>query len=87
MDSSQCQFWNGRAESPGELFTLTNNRSAIARCALWSHQLGWELRLEVNGSLVRSQVVRTLDEMAAYLEWKSTMLTDGWRSIATVDNE
>jgi hypothetical protein len=60
------------------LFSLSNGRT-IARCSLWSHQLGWELRLVVNGSLVRSQVTRQYGEAVDTAEeWQGAMLADGW---------
>lgn len=49
----------------------------VARCALFSHEFGWELRLMV-GELVRSQVCRSEDEILATQElWKAPMLGRG----------
>ena len=59
MSVLQRPFWNGDPEELRELFALVKRDGAAqARCALWSHQFGWELRLTVNGSLIRSQVSR-----------------------------
>jgi len=47
---------------------------------LWSDVFGWELRLDVNGSLVRSQMLRDgsqIDTIAA--EWRGLMVEDGWQ--------
>jgi hypothetical protein len=53
------------------LFVHTKG-SARARCTLWSHQLGFEIRLDVNGSLIRSRVTRSIDEtMASCEEWEA----------------
>jgi hypothetical protein len=51
-----------------------------AVCELWSHQLGWELRLVIDGGdLRRSQVVRSNDEILALTEqWKGAMVGRGW---------
>ena len=51
-----------------------------AVCELWSHPLGWELRLVVDGGdLRRSQVVRLNDEILAVTEqWKTAMVERGW---------
>jgi hypothetical protein len=47
-------------------------RELTAICALWSHAFGWELRLEVNGLLSRSQVCRSRDEVLAVCEqWQA----------------
>ena len=52
-----------------------------ARCELWSHQFGFELRL-VHGAeseLLRSQVCRTDDEILTTGEqWKAAMIEKGW---------
>ena len=49
-------------------------------CELWSHQLGWELRLVIDGGdLRRSQVVRSNDEILSLTEhWKTAMVGRGW---------
>jgi hypothetical protein len=63
-----------------ELFALAKGDRAHARCALWSHQFGWELRLTVNKSLVRSQVSRVCAEvLTAAEEWQRAMREEGWR--------
>jgi hypothetical protein len=49
------------------------------RCTLWSHPFGWELKLLVGQSFIRTQVVReshTLETTAA--EWKAELLEKGW---------
>lgn len=44
-----------------------------------THPLGWELRLEVAGSLHRSQVCRSQDEALDTSEqWKTAMIEKGW---------
>jgi hypothetical protein len=76
---SQRTFWNGPPESLRELFTATNTRGSRARCVLWSHPFGWELRLDVNGSLIRLQVMRSLDDLTTTAdEWKQAMTENDW---------
>jgi hypothetical protein len=41
---------------PLHLHKTRERTSHAAICQLWTHQFGWELRLEVNGDLLRSQV-------------------------------
>ena len=60
-----------------ELFSLSKSDRAHARFALWSHQFGWELRLTVNGSLVRSRVFAEV--LTAVDEWQRAMREEGWR--------
>lgn len=44
-----------------------------------SHQLGWELRLEIDGDLRRSEVCRSADEVLTVSEhWKAAMCEKGW---------
>ena len=51
-----------------------------AVCEVWSHQLGLELRLVIDGrELRRSQVCQSNDEIPALTEqWKAAMVGRGW---------
>jgi hypothetical protein len=50
-----------------------------ATCRVTTHVLGWELRLEIAGSLHRSQVCRTHDEVVHLSEhWKAALADKGW---------
>jgi hypothetical protein len=50
----------------------------VARCELWSHQFGWELRL-MTTDLRRSQVCRSSEEILNTHEaWRAAMLEKGW---------
>jgi hypothetical protein len=54
-------------------------RQLEAACRLVTHQLGWELRLEIAGSLQRSQVCRTQDEVLDTAEqWKAALIENDW---------
>jgi hypothetical protein len=50
----------------------------VARCELWSHQFGWELRL-MTTDLLRSQVCRSSEEILnTHEQWKAAMIEKGW---------
>jgi hypothetical protein len=67
----------------GEGFRVRKDRCGRqleAICWLRTHPLGWELVLNVNGSLQRSQVCRSNDEVLDLTErWKSMRVESGWR--------
>jgi hypothetical protein len=82
-DILQRPDWLGPPVSLGEGWRLHKQicgRSRQALCELWSHQLGWELRLVVDdGELTRSQVCHTEDEILDTQEqWKAAMVGKGW---------
>ena len=57
-----------------ELFRVRHaagSHRADVRCDLWSHPLGWEVRLFVDGHLVQARVCRTQEEVLTTMEtWK-----------------
>jgi len=70
--------WTGVAHHLAEMWRL-NKTNRTARCNLRSHPYGWELVLEVDGELVRSQAFRESDPVFdAANEWKDKMLGTGW---------
>lgn len=75
--------WHGTPACLGELFHLrrTHHSAALeASCKLFSHESGWELRLELAGSLQRSQVCGSQDDVLATAErWRTSMLENDWR--------
>jgi hypothetical protein len=79
----QREFWRGNLfrSAPAGLVT---NPSAARRekpsASLWSHQVGWELRLMIDGGILqRSQVCRSNDEVLDTQEqWKAAMVGKGW---------
>jgi len=81
-DVLQRPYWNGTPIKGGDLFTLAKQKVGTdhtAVCELWSHQLGWDLRLVVGGELQRSQVCRTDPEWLETSEtWKAAMRERGW---------
>jgi hypothetical protein len=67
-------------DEPFRLHRYTCGRAVEAVCQLLTHQPGWELRLAVDGALVRSQVCATESEALATSEtWKLGMIERGWR--------
>ena len=79
----QRESWNGCPAMLGEgwrLHKVVCGHPRQAVCELWSHQLGWELQLVIDGGdLRRSQVVRSNDEILTVTEqWKTAMVERGW---------
>jgi GTP cyclohydrolase II len=66
----------------GDMFRLHKDKCGQqleAVCQVVTHPLGWELRLEVAGSLQRVQVCRSQDEVLDTSErWKAQMTDAGW---------
>ena len=63
-----------------ELRKRKSDRELRAVCSLQPHQLGFELVLEVNGLLSRSQVCRSRDEVLDVCEqWRAVMLWALWQ--------
>jgi hypothetical protein len=81
-DTPQRDPWDGAPTRLEDRFTLRKTRertSHEARCQVWTHQFGWELRLEVNGDLLRSQVCRSPAAMTETADtWKTALLEKGW---------
>ena len=62
----QRAIWDGHPVWLGNAFELRKQkgtRELRAICALVSHRLGWELRLEIGGLMSRTQVCRSSDEV------------------------
>jgi len=76
------EHWTGAVDL-GEGFRLHKNRCGRqleAICWLRTHPLGWELVLNVNASLQRSEVVRSQDAVLDLRErWKAALVERGWR--------
>jgi hypothetical protein len=82
-DTLQRASWDGHPVSLGtgfELHKLKAERDLHAVCSLQTQVLGWEVVLEVNGLLSRSQVCRSRDEVLDLCEqWRAVMVETGWR--------
>jgi hypothetical protein len=64
-------------------FTVTKPKGdhvLTAVCQVWTHEMGWELRLQIDGQgLLMSSVSRSGAEMLARVEeWHAAMLEKGW---------
>lgn len=73
--------WHGVPHELGDPFRLTKNRRE-ARAVLFTHQLGWEVRLLVGSQLeiVQTQVCRDREEVLKTGEaWKARMSEQGWQ--------
>jgi hypothetical protein len=79
----QRPLWNGQPVELGHLFRLHRRRGdkrLDAICRLMSHQFGWEVVLDVNDELQRSQVCRSQDEVLTTGEqWRAAMTKNGWQ--------
>ncbi len=66
----------------GELFRLHRTRCGQqleAACHLLTHDLGWEIRLDVAGSVQRAEVCRSQDTaLETSAQWKTAMIEQGW---------
>jgi hypothetical protein len=55
-----------------------------AVCRMFTHLFGHELRLEVRGQLVESQVCRTDEEILSCQErWRAALEAKGWKKTET----
>jgi hypothetical protein len=74
--------WHGEPYKVGDLFRLhrqSGGEKIEVTCGLQTHVFGWELRLEIAGSLHRSQVCRSQDEVLDTSEqWKAAIIEKGW---------
>ena len=76
-ETPQREFWNGKAVRLGDVWTL-RKRNHDVQCMLFTHQLGWELRVEISESFM-TQVCRSdreIEEVSA--GWRDAMFEKGW---------
>jgi hypothetical protein len=82
VDTPQRAGWTGRAVNLGEQWRLRRQGCEGAReavCRLFSHPLGWELRVEINAQLVRTEVCQSEARVAGTSGgWKAAMIDRGW---------
>jgi hypothetical protein len=82
MDVLRRPEWHGSPVHLGELFLVRKNH-VEARCVVRSHQLGWELCLQLglNRDFLQTKVCRTGAEvLATGDEWKAAMIAKGWQA-------
>ena len=76
MSTLQREHWTGPAFLDNAW--MMTKRRHVATCELFSHQLGWELRLTI-GELVRTQVCRSTEEvMRVQEEWQRALEERGY---------
>ena len=71
--------WDGEPPQASEAWTLRKGKR-VASCHLWTHPIGAEARVMVDGELLRSEAKRdglALVDLA--LEWKTQFQEKGWR--------
>src|SRR4051812_45346586 len=82
LEVLQRSDWYGEPKSLGDTFRLHKQKCGQqleAVCRLMTHALGWELRLEIAGSLQMSQVCLTQDEVLDRSDaWKAEMIDKSW---------
>jgi hypothetical protein len=67
-----------RPKEAGEVWTLRKD-GRVASCNLWTHPIGGEVRVTVNGELVRGEANRdSLTLVDRGLEWKAQFQEKGW---------
>jgi hypothetical protein len=75
----QRATWQGTPIEEATWWTLRKGQRR-AVCRMFSHQFGHELRLDVAGELVASQVCRTDDEILTTQEqWRAGLEGKSWR--------
>jgi hypothetical protein len=84
---TQHANWHGTPERLPDGFTLTKTKGATSLtgvCEVWTHKLGWEMRLMIgdgHGMLV-SSVVRSAEDLREKTRtWRSAMIEKGWREV------
>jgi hypothetical protein len=80
LEVLQRPHWNGTPKELGDLYRLQKNRRT-ARAVLFTHRLGFEVRLLVGSQLeaVQTQACRSQEEVLGTGEqWKAAMLEKGW---------
>jgi hypothetical protein len=56
-----------------------DERARTARCVMFTHQLGWELRID-SGDLLMTQVCKSDQEIEdTSAAWKAAMIEKGWK--------
>ena len=78
MPDSLTRAWDGSPREQPFLWEVRKGRHR-ARCAIWSHPVGWELRATVDGELLKSQAYRDANEVIRDMtEWQRQFEAKGW---------
>ena len=74
----QRRVVSGQASELGDFFRVKRDRRR-ARCALFTHALGWELKLYVGARLLQARICLTQEDVFSTGErWKDGLLNDRW---------
>jgi hypothetical protein len=86
MNGLQRVEWTGHRQTLGVCFRLTKGKRQ-ARCLLCNHPTkAWELRLEVDGELLRSEAFAEQDALLdTVAEWKNRMIGAGWKEPPAIE--
>ena len=82
MDAYQQEFWNGPEQLPDGFQAIMPRgpRTMTATCEVWTHPVGWELRLIIDGGTLMATVVASASEMRALVAaWRAAMQKHGWQ--------
>jgi hypothetical protein len=64
----------------GDMWTCRKGSRSLM-CSAWTHPHGWELRVEADGEMVRTQVCRhEADVFETAQLWKSAATQNGWHA-------
>jgi hypothetical protein len=76
--SSNLPPYNGQPERAVRVWWLKKGRKQVT-CELWSHPIGGELRVEVDGELLRSEASRDIGVLVdRSVEWERSFAEKGW---------
>jgi hypothetical protein len=76
--SLNVPMWNGAPKECGDVWTLRKGER-VASCRLWTHPLGGEVRLEVDGLWCRGETHREgLALLDVAMAWRSQFEGKGW---------
>ena len=83
MNVPKREFWNNadpeRLPDAWQLTKVKGEQTLTAVCQVWAVELGWDLRLFIDGDLVKSQVCRSGGEMVDRAEfWRAAFEVKGW---------
>jgi hypothetical protein len=75
------RLWDGTPREQVLMWTMEKARKR-ARCAVWSHSDGWEVRITVNRQVVYSHSYRVEEDVFRDVtERREEFLRDKWRLI------
>ena len=74
----QRSIWNGRPIEEASWWTLRKD-DRVATCRMFSHEFGHELRLDIDGEVLFTEVCRSDEEIVSCQEkWRAALELKGW---------